>query len=111
MSQHTFRTTNAQGVRVKIVLGWDRPVSEFFATVRSEDPTDDEDDDGLMYASLYDPSADTSSLDYFRAKFTELGISVPDTMFAEVQGDAERNAGNRITEFRSDGSFVELHKG
>lgn len=111
MSQHILSTTNAQGIRVKLVLGWDRPLGEFFATVRREDPTDDEDDDGLLYASLYDPSVDTSSLDYFRAKFTALGISVPATMFSEVQTDAERNAGNRITEFRSDGSFVELHKG
>lgn len=94
MSQHVFKTT-LDGEPVSVLLGWDRPLAYFFLVVEQLS----EKNDGIyLYSNLDDPGAVNCSLDYFRQKLSELGISVPESMFIEAESDRKRNVGNRLVE-------------
>ena len=94
MSQHVFKTT-LDGEPVSVLLGWDRPLAYFVLGVEQLS----EKNDGIyLYSNLDDPGAVNCSLDYFRQKLSELGISVPESMFIEAESDRKRNVGNRLVE-------------
>jgi hypothetical protein len=115
MSQHSLETRTDRNQTVVVTLGWDRPLQEFFASVRrcpvsTQITGPDEDDDGVLYNSVYDVEAD-GTLDHLRTKLTALGIAVPAIMFVQVQLDARTNAGNRLVTYATDGSFTEQAQG
>lgn len=95
MSQHIFKTTRA-GEPISVLLGWDRPLEYFFLVV--EQLSVENNDEIYLYSNLDDPGAIDCSLDYFRQKLSELGISVPDSMFIEAESDRKHNVGNRLVE-------------
>ena len=104
MSQHTFKTTR-DGEPICVLMGWDRPLAYFFLVVERLAMTDDE--NAYLYLYLDDPGAIDCSLDYYRSKLVELGIVVPEAMFAEVERDGALNVGNRVVEYSQDGTSVE----
>lgn len=121
MSQHCFSTTHA-GQRVSVQLGWDRPIGHYFMVIEWEDsgsavtpvscPTDSDMDDGtnddtLLYSNLDEPEPFGLSLACFRAKLTELGIEVPESMFEQVEIDRRSRTGNRQVWHAVDGTFCE----
>lgn len=89
MSQHTFQTTPA----VQVTLGYDRPLDYVFCTVTS--PCGE-----ILYSNLDDEEAGTACRDveYFREKLVQFGISVPESMFTEVENDQRNRVGNRTVE-------------
>lgn len=117
MSLHRFSTAHA-GQPVSILMGWDRPLGHYFMVVewdgpRSEDapiagPIDDNsDEDTILYSNLDEPHPFNLSLAYFKAKLTEIGIRVPETMFEQVEIDRTNRIGNRHVRYQADGSFQE----
>lgn len=102
MSQHYFSTRH-QGDAVTVLLGWDRPLGHFFMVVERDDPRPDQED--YLYVNLDDPRAFELNLDFFQAKLTELGISVPPEMFEQVYLDQVFSTGNRRVTYQADGQF------
>lgn len=97
MSQHVCNSTY-QNRPVSVMLGWDRPLQEFFLTVEWADTDPEaEDTSSIFYASMYDNkrSIDRSSLDPIVAKLRDLGIDVPQSMFSEAETDRRLLTGNR----------------
>jgi hypothetical protein len=106
MSQHRLRTLR-NGEPVEVLLGWDRRLRCFFMVVETCAQQEGGDDEHL-YDNLHEADPFTKDLPYFRAKLAELGIAAPESLFVEVQRDAEHNAGNRRVEHQPDGSFRAL---
>lgn len=105
MSQHTFRTIR-NGEPVEVLLGWDRPLSRYFMVVETEAQAAS-DKDAYLYDNMSDPASlrGETGLDHYRAKLTELGIEVPESLFIEVQIDANLNTGNRVVQHDADGTL------
>lgn len=118
MSNHYFETLY-QGQRVRVDLGWDRPLGHHFLVIMklelpqaqhaslTKDAFDDEDeyDDEIVYSNLNEPDAFNLSLGHYRAKLQELGIQVPEAMFEQAALDGRHNVGNRVVTYAADGSF------
>jgi hypothetical protein len=99
MSQHLF-TIEHEGRPIRILMGWDRPLKEFFLSVARLDVKDDE--DSILYASLYDMEKDPRDIDYLVGKLEALGIKVPDSMISQVRTDAIDNVGNKLVNHTGD---------
>ena len=107
MSQHLFSTV-CQGCSIKVVIGYDRALGHIFMNIVS---------DGFvgkgvgnvceLYTSIQDVNAGLSCTDvsYYRNVLSRLGITVPESMFAEVMRDQYMDVGNRIVSYKSDGSM------
>ncbi len=112
MSQHYFEA-NHDGLPVTVTLGWDRPLRCFFMTIEKHlDETDIEGKDqheseGFVYSNLKESSAFKNCLNYYKTKLDEFGISVPKSMFEQVETDSMFNVGNRYVWHQPDGSFKE----
>ena len=87
MSQHIYQTA----APVLVTLGYDRPLDYVFCTIMTPSGA-------VLYSNLDDEDAGTSckNVEYFRDVLEELGLSVPETMFAEVKRDQTNRAGNRV---------------
>lgn len=117
MSQHRF-TSQLNGVGITVLLGWDRPLKYFFLVIEKEmqavpsgdssELDDEDDDDGMIYSNLCQPNAFELSLEDFRTVLAEHGISVPESMFEQVEMDGRNNVGNRSVYYKADGSFHEV---
>lgn len=110
MSQHNFKTTHA-GRPVLVLMGWDRPLSQFFMVVEYLDA-----DDQYAYSNLDDPDlsgrpGDGPELDYFRGKLALLGIAVPALMLGNVQLDRAVNRGNYTVHYDQSGRVTERVSG
>lgn len=101
MSQH-FCDSEYQGKPVEVLIGWDKPLQQFFMVIEYKNDEDIPEDDleGYVYSNLTDeellkkPLAEMS-LDYFKSKLEELNIQIPSTMFPEVEKDKVNNEGNK----------------
>jgi hypothetical protein len=91
MSQHIFATSNAQGERVTVTMGYDRPLHYVFCTVMAQD-------DDVIYSNLDDEKAGThqQEVDYYRRVLQELGLHVSESVFREVESDQLARVGNRV---------------
>ena len=89
MSQHIFRTTLA----VEVTLGYDRPLDYVFCAIAA--PTGE-----ILYSNLNDDEAGTTCQDvqYFREKLAAFGLSMPESMWTEVERDQRNRVGNRTME-------------
>lgn len=111
MSQHYFSTSLA-GRPVTVLLGWDRPLGHLFMVVEL-DPLDGEvpcepEDAGLcLYSYLQERDAFTKDQDHYKRKLVELGIQVPEAMWAQVDLDRRMDIGNRWARYAADGTFIE----
>lgn len=105
MSRHHLRTVRA-GSPLLVVMGYDRPLNEFFLQLW---------DDGLeaeadepAYSSLDEPAADWRDIATVVRRLEELGVAVPRSMIDAVVADGVQRAGNRIVEHALDGRVTEL---
>lgn len=110
MSQHYFNTSTPDGQPVTVLLGWDRPLGQYFLVVELEQDVEDANDE-YLYSNLDDPQAWRQPLEYFERKLEQLGIHVPASMFQEAYCDQEFNVGNRQVWHRADGIFEEQSDG
>lgn len=111
MSQHYFETSH-KGFPITVILGWDRPMQHFFLLIRKpaelEDDTIEVLDENFLYSNLYEADQFGHDLDYYRAVLRRFRISVPESMFNQVQIDAVMNAGNRFVKHTADGAYSVL---
>jgi hypothetical protein len=91
MSQHIFNATTADGENVTVTMGYDRPLDFVFCTVIA-------DGGKILYSHLDDTEAAThqQEVDYYRGVLQQYGITVPDSVFQEVQADQLQRVGNRV---------------
>lgn len=101
MSQHIYKTKNAEGQNLTITLGYDRPLDFVFCTIMSQD-------DAVIYSNLDDDGAGTDQQDanYYRRILEQLGLHVPESVFREVISDQTRRMGNRVEIHGSDEPLV-----
>lgn len=73
-----------------------------------EDDTIEVLDENFLYSNLYEADPFGHDLDYYRAVLRRFRISVPESMFNQVQIDAVMNAGNRFVKHTADGAYSVL---
>lgn len=123
MSQHYFKTPY-QGYETTVILGWDRRLQYYFMVIptpierlKAVEPDHDETCEGcdecseMIYSNLYEPNGLALSLDHYREVLSKLGITVPESLFTEVQRDAQTDAGNRTVTHTADGRLIEYSPG
>lgn len=110
MSQHYFETSH-KGFPITVQLGWDRPMQYFFMVIRKPIDLIDEamkvEDDDFLYSNWHENDPFGHDLHYYCEVLRHFRITVPESMFIEVQHDADRNTGNRLVHHQADGSFSE----
>jgi hypothetical protein len=114
MSRHIFNT-RSKGRRVRVVLGYDRVMDQFYFMVhRIDSPkpkgkrrSGRDSSPACLYTSTSDPLAG-GDLDYFWDKLKTLRISVPAKVFREVDRDCEFQVGNRVVRHFANGKRVVL---
>jgi hypothetical protein len=106
MSRHHLRTALG-GTPVLVVMGYDRPLDEFFVQLWPNEPGSDVDEP--LYSSLDEPAADWRDIASVVRKLAELGMQVPRSMIDAVAADGAQRAGNRIVEHAPEGGMTALH--
>lgn len=93
--------------RVRVQIGWDRPMSEFYLVVL-EEPAEGQafEEDKVVYSNLFDPTSHDKDLDYFKSILSLLGCKVPDVMWRAAYQDREFNVVNRSVFYSPDGEVV-----
>jgi hypothetical protein len=91
MSQHIFEATDAEGGRLTVTMGYDRPLDYVFCTIMT-------DDGDVIYSNLDDDHAGISQQQaaYYRSVIRRFGLEVPESMFREVEADQRSCVGNRV---------------
>jgi hypothetical protein len=115
MSRHYFDCEH-EGQTVRVVLGYDRPLDEFFLQVyRTGFAAGDSfreqlcDEADFLYASMSDYDAPPDDLTYFRSQLKRLGINAPESLFKAVEADAARRTGNLVMVHFADGTTRQLY--
>ena len=101
MSQHKFYTQH-NGKPVIVQLGYDRPLGHYHMVVYEPGMTDDP-----IYSNLDQVDAFEMTLDAYRKALSNLGITVPESMFEQTKMDAMHRIGNRYVIHQADGTFAE----
>ena len=105
MSRHHLCTTRGAGP-VLVVMGYDRPLNEFFLQLWDDGPEAEADEPA--YSSLDEPAADWRDIATVVRRLKELDVAVPRSMIDAVVADGVQRAGNRIVEHAPDGCATEL---
>jgi hypothetical protein len=105
MSRHHLRTVRGASP-VLVVMGYDRPLNEFFLQLWDDDPEAEADEPA--YSSLDEPEADWRDIATVVRRLEELAVPVPRSMIDAVAADGIQRAGNRIVEHALDGRVTEL---
>lgn len=105
MSRHHLRTARDAGP-VLVVMGYDRPLNEFFLQLWDDGPEAEADEPA--YSSLDEPAADWRDIATVVQRLEELDVAVPRSMIDAVVADSVHRAGNRIVEHTLDGRVTEL---
>lgn len=80
----------ALGRPVEIMVGFDRPLGHFFMVI-----LDGAADDELVYSNLEDPEAGfPRTLSRYQVVLKEMGLEMPEQVWADVLEDQRNNAGN-----------------
>jgi hypothetical protein len=95
MSQHIYSTT-LEGKPVKLTIGWDRPLKQYFYNLMDLTPGTEE---PVIGTSMTMDSAVLDNLDPILEELKRLGITPPEKMVEEVQADEINRAGNRIENY------------
>ena len=109
MSQHHIRLNcrQANGL-VRVQLGWDKPMAQFYMVVLAAEETLCADPEGIIYSNLYDEATDQAQdLGYFKAVACQLGCEIPESLWRAVYQDAEFNAVNKIVYYSATGEVVD----
>ena len=105
MSRHHLRTARGASP-VLVVVGYDRPLNEFFLQLWDVGPEAEADEPA--YSSLDEPAADWRDIATVVRRLEDLDVAVPRSMIDAVVADSVRRAGNRIVEHTLDGRVTEL---
>jgi hypothetical protein len=100
MSRHFYDCTDSSGRPIRVRIGFDRPLQEFFFQIELRGEHE------FLYASIDDPY-DSGELAYYNQKLAEHALVVPVSLWIEVINDAASNAGNRCAQHFLDGRVVE----
>lgn len=110
MSQHiiTVPCKTFKGP-VRIQLGWDKPMSEFYLVVFVEPPVGQQlDDTKIVYSSLNDLRADgQQDLGYFKGVAVQLGCDIPEGLWRAAYQDREFNIVNKVHYYSPTGEVAE----
>ena len=86
MSQYQFITTNNKlNKKVKVLIGWDRPLKYHFLVVECGHD--------YLYSNLDDDHSN-KDLDYFYTKLDKLKIKAPRCLYQKLVDDQKNNRGN-----------------
>lgn len=110
MSQHIITVPGKKfGGPVRVQLGWDKPMSEFYLVVFVEPPAGQElDDTKIVYSSLDDRKADgKQDLGYFKGVAVQLGCDIPDALCRAAYQDREFNVVNKVSYYSPTGEVTE----
>ncbi|MCW5663883.1 MAG: hypothetical protein KIT35_08610 [Piscinibacter sp.] len=105
MSRHHLHTVRA-GSPLLVVMGYDRPLNEFFLQLWEDGR--EADADAPAYSSLDEPAADWRDIATLIRRLEEFDILVPRSMIDAVVADGVHRAGNRIAEHSPDGGAKEV---
>lgn len=105
MSRHQLRTVRGASPLL-VVMGYDRPLNEFF--LQLWDDSSGVDADEPVYSSLDEPAADWRDIATVVRRLDELDVAVPQSMIEPIVADGVQRAGNRIVEHALDGRATEL---
>ena len=90
MSQHFYKT-NYQNRPVEVVMGWDRPLQEYFLWIRYLDKKQQ----SFLWHNLDYDIALRYELNTFLNVLAGFNIQIPLAMIEDVQKDGEQNMGNK----------------
>lgn len=90
MSRHLIDLRGPAGP-VHVVLGWDRPLAEFFVQLWA-----DGDAELPSHDSLHTADADWRYFETLAAWLHQHGLALPEHVATEVLADAAKNIGNRV---------------
>ena len=92
MSRHIYNTQTDELGDVQVVLGYDRPLDYVFCTISTKK--------GFLYSNMSDIEALTTQQDvgYYRDILAQHGITVPESMFEQVELDQFNREGNRVVD-------------
>lgn len=105
MSRHHLHTIRGASPLL-VVMGYDRPLNEFFLQLWEDGR--EADADAPAYSSLDEPAADWRDIATVIRRLEEFDIPVPRSMIDAVVADGVHRAGNRIVEHAPDGGAKEL---
>jgi hypothetical protein len=107
VSQHIFFPFHNQSqCKVRVQIGWDRPLQVYYMVVMKADLESlPDDDEGVIYSNLYDTDNPTE-IAQFRAIAERLGLAVPDVIWRNAYADSERNIVNRTVFYDLAGNEV-----
>ena len=91
MSQHTLITEH-EGRKVKVLMGWDRPLQGYFLVVEYIDTNKN---DEYLYSNLEQKVSHPKSMQPFLDALSVLSILLPKAMIDDVKNDAMMNIGNK----------------
>lgn len=99
MSQHRLVTSAIGADKVEVLIGWDRPLSGFFAVVSTPGCGDDE--GSTLYSNLDERltrDVHPKDFDFFLPRLAGLGIVLPEDIVEAVKQDGVENAGNKCVD-------------
>lgn len=96
MSRH-YHHCEHEGQQVCVLLGYDRPLREFFLQIISTA------DNTMLYASQADPNCEPESLEYCRKVLRDRGITVPESLFHEIEKESQGFAIHPVVEHFENG--------
>ena len=99
MSQHLLQT-QYQGEPVTVILGWDRPLGDYFLVIEREGADDP------IYTNLDQHDAFGMSVEDLQAVLVDHQIVVPAVMFEQIQLDRAHRVGNRFVTYAADGRVL-----
>ncbi len=99
MSQHIYETT-FRGRPIEVTLGWDRPLRGFYMYILYADCDNEEE---FLFSNLKQAVAFPPSLDPYKSTLICLGITLPESMFAQAAADQRRDVVNRVCLHSADG--------
>lgn len=105
MSRHHLHTIRGASPLL-VVMGYDRPLNEFFLQLWEDGR--EADADAPAYSSLDEPAADWRDIATVVRRLAELDVPVPHSMIDAVVADGVQRAGNRIVEHALDGRVTVL---
>jgi hypothetical protein len=108
MSQHIVCLESICGP-VRVQLGWDKPLLEFYMVVFEEPPVGQEfEEDRIVYSNEDDRTSEGQELAYYKKIASSLGCEVPECMWRAVYQDREFNVVNKTVYYSPTGDVVQM---
>ena len=98
MSQHHILTK-----QYEILIGWDRPLQYFFGTVWDKAQLDNDDEMGIVFATLSLPEGGVGTVAEL-ARLLRPYVELPPHVIAALSEDQRVNRGNAVYEWKLEDS-------